>query len=93
MDPQVVSIRRFMVWAVVWALTLALVAGLFLWKAPIRAAGVALPTPVPAGAQFPSPTLATPAGLEPTNVPGYFQFFPLIFNRADPYIPGASGTP
>ena len=88
MDPQVASIRRFIVWAVAWALTLTLVAGLFLWRSPMRAAGDALPTSESVPALVPADQAAAP---ESTGE--YILYFPLMFNRGDPFLPAPGTAP
>jgi hypothetical protein len=93
LDPQVASIRRFVVWAVVWALTLTLLGGLFIWMSPIRAAGDALPTPTPISTQIQTTPPAPAAVMEPTAVTENILYFPLMFNRGDPYISPIGLTP
>ena len=100
MDPQVASIRRFVVWALIWAITLTSLAGLymlFLWKSPAPAAADALPTPNPVSTQVlaqPSVPLAVSTEVtEAVQAPENIQYFPLIFNLANPAEPAAGQTP
>jgi hypothetical protein len=100
MDPQVASIRRFVVWALIWAVTLTSLAGLymlFLWKSPAPAAADALPTPAPVSAQVltqaPVPLAVPTQVTEVVEAQGNTLYFPLIFNLANPPVQAAGQTP
>ena len=76
MESQVPSIRRWFVWVLVWIIILGLLAGLFLWQVPLKAAS---------DSPLPGPTLGATAIATGTTInrlgSTFPLYFPLIFNQ------------
>ncbi len=81
MEPQVAFIRKFIVWGLAWIFVITLLAGLFLWLQPIRAAdSPAVASSETAGLM--SNSLSSAATPVSSSELGNIVFYPIIFNRA-----------
>ncbi len=81
MEPQATFIRKFIGWGLAWIFVITLLAGLFLWLQPIRAAdSPAVVASETAG--LISNSLSSSATPASSPEPGYNVFYPILFNRA-----------